>query len=150
MPSRNFETLWERDPMHDDSLPPELLALEEELAWRPTQEPDPGLRGRILAAAHRRSEVPAVPVSMVEFVVVTAAAVLLCANLSMSLANQTDFGMARNLDGGRLEATAQLMSEVLPGTPPGEAVREALFLQLGSPVASSRETLLIGGQRIQE
>lgn len=125
--------------MRDDSLPPELLALEEELAWRPTHEPDPGLRRRILAAANRQIEVPAVPVSLVEFVVVTAAAVLLCANLSMSLANQTDFGMSRRLDGGRLEATARLMTEVLPGTPPDEAARDALFLQLGpSSVASSQ------------
>src|SRR5438105_3214023 len=74
--------------MNDDELSGELARLERELAMRPRASPDASLRQRILAATSQLIPSCVTPMSMMEFAVATAAAVLLCANLSMSLANQ--------------------------------------------------------------
>ena len=98
--------------MNDDELSPELARLERELAMRPRASPSASLRQRILAARQPILSC-ATPMSMMEFAVATAAAILLCANLSMSLANQTDCGLARSLDRNRLDASAQEIAQCM-------------------------------------
>jgi hypothetical protein len=90
--------------MNDHELSGELARLERELAMRPWASPNASLRQRILTATSQPIPSCVTPMSMMEFAVATAAAVLLCANLSMSLANQTDCGLARSLDRNRLDA----------------------------------------------
>jgi hypothetical protein len=124
--------------MNDDELSPELARLERELAMRPRPSPNAGLRQRILAATSQPIPSRMVPMTMTEFAVATAAAVLLCANLSMSLANQSDCGLARSLDGNRLDAAALEIAQILPDTPPREAVQLALPLQFGPYLTPGR------------
>ena len=124
--------------MPDEELPPEHLRLERELALRPMPLPSAGLRQRIQAAALTISPA-ASPMSMVEYVVALAAIILLCANLSMSLANQTDYGLSRRFDTARLDATAQEIAQLFPDTTLAEARWQALPLQMGTYLSPSRE-----------
>jgi hypothetical protein len=126
--------------MNDDELSPELARLERELATRPRASPDPSLRQRILAATSQRIPSGVTPMSMMEFAIATAAAVLLFANLSMSLANQTDYGLARSLDRNQLDASALEIAQIMPDTSPREAFQLALPLQHGLYLPPGRAT----------
>ncbi|HEX4609925.1 MAG TPA: hypothetical protein VH092_17155, partial [Urbifossiella sp.] len=66
-------------------LPPPLAALERELAARPGAAPPAGLRDRVLAAVGRELDTPPRPAR--RWWAGAAAAALLWANLSMSVAN---------------------------------------------------------------
>jgi hypothetical protein len=139
--------------MPDEELPPELARLERELALRPMPLPSAGLRQRIQAAASRRISPQASPMSMVEFVLALAAVILLCANLSMSLANQTDYGLARSFDTARIDATAQEIAQLFPDTTLAEARWQALPLQMGTYLSPSREMPSLspaGGLRLHD
>ena len=86
--------------------------------------------------------------SMVEFAVATAAAVLLCANLSLNLANQTDYGLGRGVYGERHDATAlEEITRRLPDTPPGEAFHRALPLR-GSYASPAGDALFMGSLHV--
>jgi hypothetical protein len=126
--------------MNDDELSPELARLERELATRPRASPDASLRRRILAATSQSIPTGVTPMSMTEFAVATAAAVLLFANLSMSLANQTDCGLTRSLGTNRLDASALEIAQIMPDISPREAFQLALPLQCGPYLAPGRPT----------
>lgn len=68
--------------MNDKPLPPELQDLEALLASRPAQEPPPGLRDRVLAAAAQQPAPSRWPKRLRAF-----AAILLGLNLASSAAN---------------------------------------------------------------
>jgi hypothetical protein len=139
--------------MNDEQLPPELVRLEQELARRPMPLPSAGLRQRIEAAASLRISPSASPMSMVEYVLALAAVVLLCANLSMSLANQTDYGLSRSFNTTRLDATAQEIVQLFPDATLAEARWQALPLQMGTYLTPSREMPSLnraGGVRLHE
>jgi hypothetical protein len=125
--------------MPDEELPPELARLERELALRPMPLPSAGLRQRIQAAASRRISPPASAMSMVEYVLALAAVVLLCANLSMSLANETDYGLSRSFDIARLDATALEIGRLFPDVTLAEARWQALPLHMGTYPSPNRE-----------
>jgi hypothetical protein len=125
--------------MNDEQLPPELVRLERELALRPMPLPSAGLRHRILVAASQRISPPASLMSMADYVLAMAAVILLCANLSMSLANQTDYGLSRSFDTTRLDATALEIAQLFPDATLAEARWQALALQMGTYLTTSRE-----------
>jgi hypothetical protein len=130
--------------MNDDPLPPELARLEQELVLRPRRLPDAGMRQRILTAASQPIPLGRAPMNMMEFAVATAAAVLLCANLSLSLSNQTDCGLSGKPDTEHLAAAALEITQILPETPSREAFLQALPLQWGSYLAPTREASIFG------
>ena len=125
--------------MNDDELPPELVRLEQELALRPMPLPRRGLRQRIHAAASSTISPPASPMSMVEYVLALAAVILLCANLSLSLANQTDYGLSQRFDTGQLDTNALEIAQLFPDVTLAEARWQALPLQMGTYLSPSRE-----------
>src|SRR6516162_4383550 len=118
--------------MQDDELPPELVRLEHELGMRPRSEPSADLRNRIVARTNRIEQLSPDRLSFVELAIATAAAVMLCLNLSMSLANETDYGVGARLDSKRLRAAAEEIAKLLPDESPPEAFRHALVLDAGS------------------
>ena len=113
-------------------LPPELEQLERELAARTTIQPEPGLRQRVLALQTFSLASRFASMSTTEFIIATAAAVLLCANLSLSLSNQTDFGLHRQPDTMHLASAAQKFAGILPDLPHQEAFLNVLPRQLGA------------------
>jgi hypothetical protein len=114
--------------MKDDELPPDLVRLEHELGMRPGREPSADLRSRIVALTDRIDPFSPARLSFVEIAIATAAAVLLCVNLSMSLANDTDYGVGARFDTKRLSAAAEQIAILLPDESPREAFRQALVL----------------------
>lgn len=118
--------------MKDDDIPPELVQLEHELAMRPRSEPSADLRRRIVALPNQLEPLSPDPLSFVETALAFAAAVLLCVNLSMTLANQTDYGLGPRFDEKRLTAAAEQIAKLLPDESPREAFRQALILDAGS------------------
>jgi hypothetical protein len=118
--------------MNDDQLPPILVQLEEELARRPTMSPPAELRQRILHAATLPLCRRATPTPFVEFLAATAAAVFLCANLSMSLATQTDYGLMPKFDWTSPDAIARVTAQLLPDAAAQEAFIQALRRQAGN------------------
>ena len=118
--------------MNDEQLPPELIRLERELARRPMPRPSAGLRHRIQAAASQRISPPTSAMSMVEYLLAMAAVIFLCANLSMSLANETDYGLSRSFDTARLDTTASEIARLFPEVTLAEARWHALPLQMGT------------------
>jgi hypothetical protein len=130
--------------MNDDPLPPELARLDQELATRPMVSPGDALRRRILAATSQALAFRAAPMSMMEFAMATAAGVILCANLSLSLSNQTDCGLNGQLDTRRLDATALEIARILPGTSPREGRLRAMPMQWRPYLSPTREPPLLG------
>jgi hypothetical protein len=118
--------------MKHDKLPPELVRLEHELGMRPRPELSADLRNRIVAHANRIEPRSPDRLSFMEIAIATAAAVMLCVNLSMSLANETDYGVGARLDSKRLSAAAEQIANLLPDESPPEAFRHALVLDAGS------------------
>jgi hypothetical protein len=90
------------------------------------------LRRRIVALSNRLEPLAPDRLSFVEIAFAFAAAVVLCVNLSMSLANETDYGFGPQLDDKRLSAAAEQIAKLLPDESPREAFRQALILDAGS------------------
>jgi hypothetical protein len=118
--------------MKDAEFPPELVQLEHELGKRPRSEPSADLRRRIVALPNRLEPLSLDRLSFVESALAFAVAVVLCVNLSMSLANQTDYGLGPQFDDKRLRAAAEQIGQLLPDGSPREAFRQALILDAGS------------------
>ncbi len=130
--------------MNDDPLPAELARLEQELATRPLPSPGAALRRRILAATSPALPFCARPMSMMEFALATAALVILCANLSLSLSNQTDCGLKGQPDSRQLDATAQEITNILPDTLPREGHLWALPMQRRAFLSPAGEPPFLG------
>lgn len=124
-----------------EPLPPDLLALERELAARPVPGPPTELRARVLAAViqerpglvvqpsrlHRAGETPA-PLNrggFGRFAAATAAAALVAINLSASLANDTNW----RLRPVGPDVAADRLRALDPDMPAREARRQALGLR---------------------
>jgi hypothetical protein len=123
--------------MTPDPLPPDLLALERELAARPLPGPPAKLRARVLAAARREGATPRPEPSQGgfgRFAVATAAAALLAINLSASVANDTDWHLRPPADGSDA-AVADRIRELAPDLPEREARRQALLLRAAAGLA---------------
>jgi hypothetical protein len=110
-----------------DPLPPDLLALERDLADRPRPEPSAELRGRVVAAARRERHRPA-RAGFPRFAAAVAAAALVAINLSASVANDTDWGLRRPPDRRAVGDTADRIRELAPDLPDREVVRQMLLL----------------------
>ena len=117
--------------MMPDPLPPELRALERELAARPRPEPPADLRSRVLSAVmvERPSPRPTpAQGGFGWFVAATAAAVLLAINLSASVANDTGWCIARSDPGADVAETTSRVRALDPDTSHRDAVRQAILL----------------------
>jgi hypothetical protein len=122
--------------MTPDRLPPDLLALERELAARPRSDPPADLRPRVLAAVGRElpgpRPVPA-PYRLGRFAAATAAAALLAINLSASVANDTDWRLAApTADVRDIAARVRALNPELSDR---EALREAILLHTSAGLA---------------
>lgn len=104
-----------------DPLPPDLAALERELAARPGVTPPEGHRGRILVAVS--GELDAARRSSRRWWAGAAAAALLWANLSLSVANDTGWAMRSEPDTAATAALAAEVRALLPDLPEREAAR---------------------------
>jgi hypothetical protein len=78
--------------MSSPELPADLAELEARLERRARPDPPAGLRERVLAAVRREGRVDAG--GFWRFAAAVAAAAVLLINLSMSAANDTDWGLA--------------------------------------------------------
>ena len=117
--------------MSEDDLPPDLTALERELSAAAPPAP-PQLRPRVLAAVRQeRRRASRSPWR----VAAAAAAVLLWANLSMSLTGNFALPSRGAPDAARLETTARRLRDLAPDLPAGEAYRQALLAQSGPGLA---------------
>ena len=124
--------------MTPDPLPPDLLALERELAARPQPGPSAELRARVLMAARRELTMPRPNPARRDFgrfAAATAAAALLAINLSASLANNTDWHLRAPADGPA--AAADRIRELAPDLPEREARRQALLLRAAAGLAAA-------------
>src|SRR5262245_429052 len=110
--------------MPSADLPPDLAALEQELADRPRAEAPPALRGRVLAAVGRELAPARRPRWQFAAALVTAA--LLWANFSMSVANNMTWPLADDPDTPPVEETATRIRALAPELGEGEARRQAL------------------------
>jgi hypothetical protein len=117
--------------MTPDPLPPDLLAIERELAARPRPQPSPDLRARVLAATRRECPAPA-RAGFGRFAMATAAAALLAINLSASLANNTDWHLRSPAGEPDVADLAGRIRELAPDIPEREARRQALLLRAGA------------------
>ena len=112
-------------------LPDDLSDLELELTRR-RQPPPAGLRNRVMAAVVRELNRPALGerrAGMWQFAAAVAAAMLLAVNLSMSVANNTEWGPARQIDQQKVAALARRIGGLAPQLPEREPVRQAWLLQ---------------------
>jgi hypothetical protein len=108
-------------------LPPDLADLERRLARR-NSPPLPGeLRQRVLAAVRRASDGH----DFWRFAAGVAAAALLAINLSMSVANDTDWHLI-DAPVPRDTGAAEQLGALLPELSPQEARRQALLMQARS------------------
>ena len=118
--------------MTPEPLPPDLLALERELADRPVPEAPAELRSRVLAAVSRERPTPrAKPArgGFARFAAATAAAALLAVNLSASLANNTDWRLRLPPSGPDVADLAEQIHTLAPDLPDEEARRQAVLLR---------------------
>jgi hypothetical protein len=114
----------------DPDLPPDLAALDRELAARERMGPSAALRGRVLDAVRRELRRERGPAW--RFASVAAAVALLLANLSLSVANDTNWPLIGGPDPERLEATAGRLRALAPELPEREVYRQALAAQAGA------------------
>jgi hypothetical protein len=119
--------------MTGPDLPPDLAALERELAALGQPGP-PALRPRVLAAVGRELRRDGRRPAW-RFAAATAAAVLLWVNLSMSVANNTDWRLAPATEPGQIAATADRLRELAPDLPDAELRRQALLARAGAALA---------------
>jgi hypothetical protein len=120
----------EPDPAAPGTPPPDLLALERELANRPQPEPPAELRARVLDAVSRERPTPHSELArngFARFAAATAAAALLAINLSASVANDTDWRLRPARPASADDADC--IRELVPDLPEREVRRQALLLR---------------------
>jgi hypothetical protein len=113
--------------------PDDLDDLERDLCDHPLPEPSPDFRRQVLDAMLAEARRPPRPdwVSLGPFAA-PAAALLLAINLSMSVANDSDFRFAAPASRGQVRDTAARVRALFPELTEEEALRYALVLQAGS------------------
>jgi len=125
--------------LNDPPLPPDLERLQRDLARRPSGDPPPELRRRVLAAV--LAELGAPPAgARWTFAAETAAAVLLWINLSIS-ATATTNGAPPRPPGATTAAVAEQIRRALPDLPPREALAYARLLRAGANLLPARAAL---------
>lgn len=107
-----------------DPLPPDLAALERELAARPGGVFTGGHRGRVLAAVGR--ELDSARRSSRRWWAGAAAAALLWANLSLTVANDTGWRTTPEPEPAETAAAVVEVRALLPDLPEREATRLVL------------------------
>lgn len=121
--------------MDDLQLPEELAGLEQRLAARPLPEPSPGLRGRVMAAicqeGLRHSPVGA-SAGVWRFAAAVAALLMLCLNLSMTVANHADWDVWGGPGRRDVASRARQLREGVPELSEPEALRVARVMDSGS------------------
>ena len=123
--------------MSDPELPPDLAALEHQLAERPRIEPSPEFGARVLAASRAAlgQRPPAGLAAGWRRWAVVAAALLLGINLSMSVATDTDWHLLPEPEPERVAATVNQLREVAPELPESELRRQALLARAGAALS---------------
>jgi hypothetical protein len=109
--------------------------LERMLAARTPLEPDPRFRQRVLTAMRAELHLPVAPTSprsLWQLAALTAAALLLAVNFSMSVAGDADFRLAARTSPDQVTATANRLRGLYPELSEDEARRTALVLRAGS------------------
>ncbi len=133
--------------MNHPELPPDLSALEADLAGRTLPDAPPGLRDRILAVAERaQAERLASRRSWATFLGGLAAAFLVAANLALGAVNATTFLKARARGQVGTAALAQQIQEAVPELSAEEARCRAVLHQAGSRLGPP--VLLLRGQNL--
>jgi hypothetical protein len=131
----------------DPQLPDDLANLEGQLASRSQLEPSAGLRDRVLAAVRRELRRPpktAPGMGDWRFAAALAAAVLLWANLSLSVTLDSSWGRTGAPETGRLDAAVAAARRLLPELSEREAYRQAVLAGAGTrltPMPNPRPTL---------
>ncbi len=121
--------------MNQHELPADLKDMELLLAGRSREEPSADFRRQVLLAVRRelrQAEMRAAG-SFWKFAAATAAAALLGINLSMSVANNTDWGLCDRSDRDRGEETP-LLPEMIPEMTDEETRRQVFLSRLRSRV----------------
>jgi hypothetical protein len=121
--------------MENFELPDDLAELESRLAGRPRLEPGATFRDRLLAAVGQElQDVGAVPGwrSSWQFAAAVAAAVVLWANFSMSVANDTNWRLAGDPESVDTKTLAAELRKLFPDMSEQEVNRQALVLQSGT------------------
>jgi hypothetical protein len=112
--------------MRDDTLPPDLAALERELSAHGQAGPSADLRRRVLSSVGEELADRPRRWSW-RFAFGAAAAVLLWINFSMSVTNNAGWPRDGGYGDDRLQETARRIRDLAPGLPEGEAYRRALL-----------------------
>jgi hypothetical protein len=115
--------------MSSQELPPELAALEQELAGRARKEVPPDLRQRVLTAM--TEELRPVRSLWGWSFATAAAAVLLWINFSMSVTSNVSLPHAADPPDGRIEETTRRIRALAPELPENEVHRQALLARAG-------------------
>jgi hypothetical protein len=138
--------------MTDADLPPDLAALERELAGRPPVEPSAAFGPRLLAATRdalrHRPAVAAVPAVGWRVWASVAAALLIGINVSMSVANHTVWHLTGGVEPGQVAATADRLRALAPDLPEAELRRQALLARAGAGLPPVLD-LFSSGERIR-
>ena len=120
----------DQPPRPDDDLPPELRALENDLAARPGPDAGGTVRARVLGAVHQELSAGSrrKPVSL-WWLAAAAAALLLWLNLSISAVNNTDTGLSDKSNGWNARAAQAQILAVVPECSEEDARGLALLLR---------------------
>jgi hypothetical protein len=126
--------------MTPDPLPPDLLALERELAARWQPDPPADLRSRVLAAAGEaitiRQPIPT-RTGFAGFAAATAAAALLAINLSTSVANDVDWRSTAPADETAVADIAAQVRALDPDVTDREAFRQVFLLHTAANLTAT-------------
>jgi hypothetical protein len=126
--------------MENFELPEDLAELESRLAGRPRLEPGTTFRDRLLAAVRQELQdgiaVPGWAASW-QFAAAVAAIVVLWANFSMSIANDTNWRLAADPESVDTKALAAELRKLFPDMSEQEANRQALVVQGRSPLPAA-------------
>ena len=118
--------------MENFELPDDLADLESRLAGRPRLEPGATFRDRLLAAVRQELQdggaAPGWRASW-QFAAAVAAIVVLWANFSMSVANDTNWRLAGDPKSVDTKALAAELRKLFPDMSEQEANRQALVVQ---------------------
>jgi hypothetical protein len=121
--------------MESSELPDDLANLERRLAERPRLEPNADFRHRLLLAVRlelREGGTLLVRRSSWQFAAAVAAAVVLWANFSMSVANDTNWRLAGDPQSVDTKAMSAELRKLFPDMSEEEISRQALVVQGGS------------------
>jgi hypothetical protein len=124
--------------MTHPELPDDLTELERQLIGRPRPGPPADLRQRVLAAVSRELHRPPTRRATGQSgwrAAAVAAAALAWINLSMSVANNMNWGLWGRGDRDGLEVVAGRIQALLPEIPEREAYGHALLLHAGATLA---------------